>query len=72
MLPGCATVVLETVVAIQSFAVNKVSQALRASVSDNQKSQRFTIKYEYYFVMTNGSCVSGTFIMVLSFTAGSR
>ena len=49
MLPGCATVVLETVVAIQSFAVNKVSQALRASVSDNQKSQRFTIKYEYYF-----------------------
>ena len=30
MLPGCATVVLETVVAMQSFAVNKASQALQA------------------------------------------
>ena len=30
MLPGCATVVLETVVAMQSFAVSKASQALQA------------------------------------------
>ena len=29
MLPGCATVVLETVVAMQSFAVSKASQALQ-------------------------------------------
>ena len=33
MLPGCATVVLETVVAMQSFAVNKASQALQALVA---------------------------------------
>ena len=38
MLPGCATVVLETVVAMQSFAVSKASQALQAVIAKENEA----------------------------------
>ena len=38
MLPGCATVVLETVVAMQSFAVSKASQALQALMTKENEA----------------------------------
>ena len=38
MLPGCATVVLETVVAMQSYAVSKASQALQAVMAKENEA----------------------------------
>ena len=38
MLPGCATVVLETVVAMQSFAISKSHQALQALIAKENEA----------------------------------